>query len=46
MKWGGGGNSRRMWCGARGNGSMVGEARATRGGGERPVVAVPALLRC
>jgi hypothetical protein len=46
MKSGGGGNNRRMQCGARGSGSMAGESRAARGGGERPVVAVPALLRC
>jgi hypothetical protein len=35
-----------MWCGARGSGSMVGEAGAAWGGGERVVEAVPALLRC
>jgi hypothetical protein len=46
MKRGGRGNGQRMWCRARDSGSMVSEAGAARGGGERPVAAVPTLLRC
>jgi hypothetical protein len=34
------GNRCGMRCGARGSGSMAGEARAVRGGGERPSAAV------
>jgi hypothetical protein len=33
MKRGGGGNSRRIWCGDRGSGSMAGEAGAALDGG-------------
>jgi hypothetical protein len=44
MNRGGGGNGRWMQCGARGSGSMAGEAGAAWGGGERPVAAVPALF--
>jgi hypothetical protein len=38
IKRGGGGNGRQMQCRARGNGSMVGKAGATLGGGARPAV--------
>jgi hypothetical protein len=44
MKRGGGGNSRRMRCRARGSGSMAGEVGAPQGGGKRPMAAVPALV--
>jgi hypothetical protein len=36
---GGEGNGRQMWCGARGSGSMAGEARAVLGAGKRPAAA-------
>jgi hypothetical protein len=46
MKRGDGGNGRWMRCGAPGSGSIASEARAARGGDERPVVVMPALLWC
>jgi hypothetical protein len=46
MKRGGGGNGQWMWCRAWGSGSMAGDARAARGGNERPMAVVPALLQC